>query len=329
MAEKIRWGILSTGKIAHILAQTIRSFDDAEIVAVGSRTQESADSFGAQYDIPRRYASYEALAADPDVDIIYIGTPHNLHYDNMKLCLNAGKHVLNEKAFTLNAAQAEECIALARQKGLFLMEAMWMRYFPAVKHARRLVQDGTLGDVRMLRAELVLDLDKDPNWRIYNPHLAGGALLDVGIYPLSFACYMFGLPSSIQSVVHMAHTGVDEYEIMLARWEGGRMAALGAGVLFDSPRDAVIMGTKGWARLSGRHFICPDKLIVQLKDQPMQTHDYSYSGTGYEYEIEEVHACLRAGKLESDLMPLDESLAIMKLMDGLRAEWGLKYPEEM
>jgi dihydrodiol dehydrogenase / D-xylose 1-dehydrogenase (NADP) len=328
MVQKIRWGFISTGKIAHTLAQTITPMSDGEIVAVGSRTQAAADEFGAQYGIKKCYGTYEELANDPDVDVVYIATPHNLHYDNMKLCLNAGKHVLCEKAFTLNAPQAAECIALAREKGLFLMEAMWTRYFPAIKRARAMISDGTLGDVRALRAELCLDLDKDPTHRIYSKDLAGGALLDVGIYPLSFAIHMFGLPQTVNTTVHMAHTGVDEYETMQFAWDNGRMAYLAAGVLFDSPRDAVIMGTKGWVRVIGTHFIKPHTLVLKLKDQAEQVLDFSYPSTGYQYEIEEVHACLRAGKLESDLMPLDESLKIMQLMDSMRAEWGLKYPEE-
>ncbi|MCA9886617.1 MAG: Gfo/Idh/MocA family oxidoreductase, partial [Anaerolineae bacterium] len=197
--DKIRWGILATGWIADQLAEAIISQPDADCLAVGSRSQESADKFGDKWGIPRRYPTYEALAADPDVDVIYIATPHNLHYENMKLCLNAGKHVLCEKPLTVNAAQAQECLDLAKEKGLFLMEAMWMKFIPAVRQMQKWVANGRIGTVRLVQANFAFNIPFNPHGRLFDPELAGGALLDMGIYTSTLAHLVLGKPARILS----------------------------------------------------------------------------------------------------------------------------------
>jgi predicted dehydrogenase len=328
MAEqKIKWGILGTGAIARLFAEGLAHLPEAVITAVGSRTQATADEFGQKYAIPHRHPTYEALAADPEVEVVYISTPHNLHYENTLLCLEQGKHVLCEKAFTVNAAQAAHLIQVAREKKLFLMEAMWTRYLPALVKVREILAAGTLGEIRMLTADFGFKAPYDKDKRLFNPHLAGGALLDVGIYPVSLAAHVFGMqPSSIQSHVHLGETGVDYHEGMVFGYPGGQVAILGAGLVMDTPREAVIIGTEGHLRLH-YPFWFTQKLTLTTR-QGEQAIPCPIVGNGYNYEAAEVHRCLAAGELESPLMPLAESLALMQTMDTLRAQWGLVYPFE-
>jgi predicted dehydrogenase len=301
---------------------------DAEIVAVGSRTQASADAFGDQWDIPRRYGSYEALANDPDVDVVFIGTPHTFHYENMLLCLNAGKHVLCEKPLTINAAQADECIKLARQKGLFLMEAMWTRFLPAIRAFNDQLSEGMLGEVRLVQTALSLPFPFDPKHRLYDPYLGGGALLDLGIYPISFTHMILGTPDRMLSHAHLGETNVDELATIIFVYEGGQSAALTASQRLVQPVEAVVAGTEGYARVHHRFFQA-DRFSVRMgREDEEQVFVHPYESNGYIHEVRAVQDCLRAGSLESDLMPLEESLTIMRLMDELRAGWGVVYPGE-
>jgi len=326
--SKIRWGILATGNIAGHLARAITDADGGEIVAVASRTQEGADAFGDRWRIPRRYPAYEALVEDATVDVIYIATPHSHHYDNMLLCLNAGKHVLCEKPLTLDARQAAECIALARDKGLFLMEAMWMRYNPAIRQARAWVDDGELGEVRLIKADFCLNKPFDSKHRLYNPDLGGGALLDLGIYPLSFATLFMGLPDACHSIAQLnADTGVDELTAMTLSWADGRLASLSAASRIALPVEAYVGGSEGYIKVHNM-FICPDRLTVHKKGGKPREHKIRFRSNGYVHEVEEVHACLRAGRTESAGMTLDETLATMKIMDAMRQSWGFQYPHE-
>lgn len=324
--EKIRWGIISTGKIAHALARTFQEVDDAELVAVASRSQASADEFGAQYNVPNCYASYEAMMEDKDVDAVYIATPHSHHYENMLMCIEAGKHILCEKAFTLNAQQAQICIDRAREKGVFLMEAMWTRFIPATVQARQWIAEGLIGEIKQVRAEFCVHLPYNPEGRIYNPQLGGGALLDLGIYPISFATHWLGIPDDVYSFAFLGETGVDEYESIMFGYENGAIAQLSAGVRFNGTREATIVGDKGYIRFHP-NFHHSERLTIKQEDTPERVVDIPHTN-GYRYEVEEVHRCIKAGKTESDIMPLDETLAIMTLMDTLREEWGVEYPNE-
>jgi predicted dehydrogenase len=328
--DKIRWGILATGRIARVVPEAIAQMGDdtAVVTAVGSRSQASADQFGDQWQIPKRHASYEDLAHDPDVDIIYIASPHSHHDEHLKLCLNAGKHVLCEKAFTLNAEQAAECIALAQEKKLFLMEAMWTRFLPAIQHLRQLVSDGRLGQIRLVEADFCFEREYDPAHRLYNPDLGGGALLDLGIYPLAFTTMLLGLPDKVHSHAHLAPTGVDELDHMLLVYEAaGATASLACSMGLVRPREALVAGTAGYIRVHDS-FHQAQTMTVALHGRVPETIHLPYSGNGYYHEVAEVHRCLRAGKLESEHMPLSETLALMQLMDSLRASWGVKYPQE-
>jgi predicted dehydrogenase len=327
MADKLRWGILGTGNIASQFAKGLQALADVDLVAVGSRSQTSADAFGDRFSVPRRHASYEALAADPNVDAVYIATPHSLHKDNMILCLNQGKAVLNEKPFTINAAEAREVISLARQKGLFLMEAMWARFIPLMTELRKVIADGAIGDVRMINADFGYRTNFDPTRRTFAPDMGGGALLDVGIYPLSLASMILGRADRIVSMAELGQTGVDEQSAMILGYPGGQLAVLHSAVRTRSPHEALILGTDGFIRVHSRFWI-PTTMTIDRQGKDPETITIPFEGNGYNYEADEVHRCLRAGKTESDIMPLDETLALMETMDTLRAQWGLKYPME-
>ncbi|MFZ1400756.1 MAG: Gfo/Idh/MocA family oxidoreductase [Candidatus Promineifilaceae bacterium] len=325
--EKIRWGILATGWIAGQLAEAIGQQRDAVCLAVGSRSQASADKFGDEWGIPRRYATYEALAADPDVDVIYIATPHNLHYENMKLCLNAGKHVLCEKPLTVNAAEARECMALAQEKGLFLMEAMWMKFMPSINQVQKWVEDGRIGPIRLVQANFAFNIPFDPQGRLYDPALAGGALLDMGIYPATLAHLLLGKPSRILSAAHIGETGVDELNTAIWQYADGAQAVLTSTQRLERPCDAFITGSQGYIKLHANFWHSQTVTIQQHGGEP-ETVQIPYEGNGYGYQVREVHDCVRAGKLETAVVPQADTLEIMTLLDEMRDQWGLVYPQE-
>ncbi len=328
MPETIRWGILGTGNIAHQFARGLATTEAAELVAVGSRTAESAAKFADEFGITRRHASYEALANDANVDAIYVSTPHPFHYDNSILCLQAGKAVLCEKPFAMNVRETDEMIALARQKNLFLMEAMWTRFTPAMAKIRELIAEGVIGEVRMLQADFGFRAKFDPTIRAFAPELGGGAVLDVGVYPISLASMIFGEPAQIVSAAHLGETGVDEQNAAIFSYPAGQLALLSSAVRTTSPQEAVIMGTEGMIRLATPWWR-PQGFTVIRAGQAPESYDLPFRGNGYNYEAEEVGRCLRAGELESPIMPLDETRSIMQVMDTLRAQWGLVYPSEV
>jgi predicted dehydrogenase len=330
--EKLRWGILSTGGIANTFAEGLTVVEDAELVAVGSRAQAPADAFGERWHVPHRHASYEALANDPDVDVIYVGTPHPYHCENTMLCLNAGKHVLVEKPFAMNARQAQAMIDLAREKGLFLMEAMWTRFLPSIVQVRQWIAEGAIGDVRLLRASFAFKVPVDPTHRLFAPELGGGALLDVGIYPISLASMILGTPKTIRSTAHLGETGVDEHSAYMFGYDDGKTAFLASGVHLAMPVEAEIFGTEGYIKLHRSWYNTTTLTLATPTDDKDRFNEQLLHlptrGNGYEYEAMEVAACLRAGKTESAIMSLDETLSIMHTLDTIRAQWGLAYPNE-
>jgi predicted dehydrogenase len=325
--QTIRWGILGTGDIAGKFASALAVLPDAEIAAVGSRSQAGADAFGATWNIPRRHGSYEALMADGGVDIVYIATPHSLHRENCIGCLQAGKAVLCEKPFTINAREAEEVIRLARSKRLFLMEGMWTRFFPAVAKVRELLARQAVGEVRLLQADICFQSGPDPRRRLLDPALGGGALLDLGVYPVSFASMVFGSPARIASSVHFGPTGVDVQSSVILSYEGGRQAHAACSFLFDSPKEAVIIGTEGWIRVHRMWFL-PEAVTWTPAGGEPQDFRFPQQGHGFIHEARAVMDCLRAGQLESAVMPLSESLEIMKTLDAVRKQWDFRYPME-
>jgi predicted dehydrogenase len=327
MSETIRWGILSTGNITKQFARGLAALPDAQLLAVGSRSRESANAFGDMFGVERRYASYEELASDPDIDAIYIGTPHPFHKENSLLCLSHGKAVLCEKPFAINAQQAQEVISYARQKRVFLMEAMWTRFMPIMVRLRELLAEGVIGEVRMINADFGFRARPNPEHRLFNPALGGGALLDVGIYPLSLASMILGQPDRITSMAHLGETGVDENDAIILGYPGGALAVLTTAIRTLTPMEVVLNGTDGRITIHSRWW-CPNRMTVEIYGKEKTEIEMPYAGNGYNYEAAEVARCLRAGLLESSVMPLDETLALMQTMDKIRAQWGLTYPME-
>ena len=321
MTEPIRWGILGTGSIAHTFATGLTLIPDAELAAVGSRSADTAAAFADEFDISRRHATYEDLAADPEIDVIYVSTPHPMHKGSSMLCLKAGKAVLCEKPFTVNAAEADEVIALARDRGLFLMEAMWTRFLPIVVQVREWLAEGAIGDVSMVRAGF------DPQSRLFDPQLGGGALLDIGIYPLSFVSMVLGPhPTRIETMATLGETGVDEANAIILGYAEGQLALIYSAVRTKTPMETSIAGTEGTIVIHPPYIPCTSATL-KAGDREEQI-DLRPDGRGIKYQALEVMACLRAGKLESDVMPLDETRGIVAIMDQLRQRWGLKYPME-
>lgn len=327
MPDKIRWGIIGTGSITKKFARGVSALHDAELLAVGSRAQETAADFGEQFGIPRRYASYEALAADPDVDAVYIGTPHPFHMANTLLCLGAGKAVLTEKPFAINAQQAQQMIEFARQHKVFLMEAMWTRYLPIFVRVRELLAQGVIGEVKQIMADFGFRARVNPQGRLFNPDLGGGGLLDVGIYPLSLAFMIFGAPERVTSIAHLGETGVDEDAAFILGYPSGALALLSCAVRTNTPMTATLNGTEGRITVHSPWWTAT-KMTVEVYGKEISEINMPLIANGYEYEAAEVGRCLRAGLTESEVMPLDETLAIMKTMDEIRAQWRLKYPME-
>ncbi len=327
MKDSIHWGIIGTGAIAHKFAQGLALLSDAKLLAVASRRQETADAFGERYSVPRRYGSYGELAQDPDIHVVYVATPHPFHKENTLLCLEASKAVLCEKPFALNAQEARAMIQAARERGLFLMEAMWTRFLPLMVKIREMLEQGSLGAIQMLSADFGAHFPFDPAHRAYNPELGGGALLDLGVYVISLASMVFrGPPAQMTSLVTLAETGVDEQEGMVFRYPEGQIAVLDASLRVTTAQEATIVGAHGRVRIH-RPWWAASRFTLSTETQETDMI-IPFAGNGYNYEAREVMACLRAGKTESDVMPLDETLAIMETMDQLRAQWGLRYPQE-
>lgn len=324
---RVRWGVLGTGGIARRFAADLALVPDASLVAVGSRSQATADALADMFGIRHRHPTYADLAADPEVDVIYVATPHTFHAENALLCLDAGKGVLVEKPFTINAHQAQTVVDRARRQELFLMEAMWTRYLPSMVRLRRLLADGVIGEVRMMSADFGFRSAVNPTSRLYDPGLGGGALLDVGVYPVSFASMLFGAPNRIQSLANLGETGVDEQAAILLGYPAGQMALLATAIRFTTPQEALILGTEGRIRLHAPWWKAT-RMTITRDGHDDEVIDCPLTGHGFHYEAAEVTRCLLEGRLESATMPLDESVSIMGALDQLRAQWGLRYPNE-
>jgi predicted dehydrogenase len=314
----ISWGILGTGGIARTFTEDLL-FLGHEVAAVGSRAAETAEAFADRYGIGRAYGSYADLAADDRIDVVYVATTHNAHHAAARTCLEAGRSVLVEKPFTTNAADAADLVALARERGLFAMEAMWTRFNPLIVRVRELVADGAIGDVKAVYADFAENFPFDASHRLYAPALAGGALLDLGVYPVSFAWMLLGEPATVQSVSTPAPTGVDANTGILFGYDSGAVALLHCGFLAKSPQTATITGTRGWIEVAGP-FWHPEAMTVHRDGAEPERFTLEISGKGYTYQAEEVARCLGAGLTESPLMPLDESVAIIRTLDTIAAD---------
>lgn len=326
--NKIRWGILSTGHIAGKFADALKILPDAVMEAVGSRSQGKADSFAGKHGIKKAYGSYLALADDTEIDAIYIGTPHTFHLENALMCMRAGKAVLCEKALTINASEAEEMIRIAREENVFLMEAMITRHVPLIKKVLKWIRDGKIGEIRMVRASRCARRDFPPESRQLNPDLGGGSLLDVGVYPISFASMVFGRPPvEVTGLGYIGDYRSDEQGAALLKYEDGAIADLIFALRTEAVNDAYIYGAEGFIKLE-EVFAVPTRATLYRDKEPVETLEEPIIGNALNYEAEEVMRCLREGLKESPYMPLDESLQIMHIMDEIRKPWGLKYSND-
>ena len=322
----VRWGILATGRIAHSFAQDLALVPEASVAAVASRRLPAAQEFAGAYGATA-YGSYEQLVEDPDVDVVYVATPHALHKQNVLMAFDAGKPVLCEKALTLNARDAEELVALSREKGLFFMEAMWMRCNPVIRRVAQLVSGGHLGHIQQLRADLGFVVDRPATDRMLAPELGGGALLDMGIYPLTFAHLFLGEPDRVEAVATMAPSGIDVNLSLSLGYASGAIASLSSTMTSWSPRTASIATGAGRVDFA-EPFHQPRAATWVGYDggEPVrETITEEVIGTGLDIEALEVIRCLRNGETESPLVPLDETVSLMRQMDRIRATIGLAY----
>jgi predicted dehydrogenase len=321
----LRWGILGTGGIAAL--QTADLIEHGFTVgAVGSRTQAGAEEFASKWAIPIAHGSYDALVNDDDVDAIYVSTPHPFHHENAVQALNAGKHVLVEKPFAMNAAQTREVIELAEQKGLVVLEAMWTRYLPHMVRIRELLAQHELGEVRTLIVDHLQDLPKDPEHRINNPALGGGALLDLGIYPVSFAFDVFGAPTQIMASGTMTATGVDAQVAMIFEYDGNQRALLSTALDARGPNTATITGTEGRIEIDSVWYNPTTFTRFDKHGVVVEQYDHPVAGRGMQYQAWELERLVAAGVTGNDILSPTESVQIMQALDTVREQIGLRYP---
>jgi predicted dehydrogenase len=320
-----RWGILGAGKIANKFATDLRLVEDAELVAIGSRDGDRGEAFAAQYQIPMVFKSYEDLVQSPDVDVIYVATPHGLHHEHTLLCLKHGKAVLCEKAFALNLRQAKEMIDTARKHKVFLMEAFWTKFLPQFEKVRALIHDGMIGEIRWIQADFGFISDP-PAQRLFEPDLGGGSLLDIGIYPVFLAQTLLGKPKKIDASMVPYTSGVDQQCSVTFTYENGAMASLFSTLAADTPVEAVIAGTKGRIEMRNRFHNAIGKLyFVNDKEVPVEIEVHRESGYGYQFEARHVNECLRKGLTESPVMTHTDTLQLMETLDEIRRIIGVRY----
>lgn len=330
---RLRWGVVATGGIAASVTRDLQLLADAELYAVSSRTQAAADAFAADYGFARAYGDkegrtgYQRLLANDAVDVVYVATPHAHHHEIVLAALTAGKHVLCEKALTVNAREAAELIGLARDKGLFLMEAMWSRFLPSMQRAFEIASSGEIGEVKWVAADLGFPAPYSPTSRLWAPRDGGGALLDLTIYPLLWALGTLGFPQTVSATGWLNDDGVDAQNALTLGYHHGAQAQLTSSLLAHGPRTATVAGTLGFLQTSGS-INNPKELQVRLGfDDPRREH-FAVVGRGYSYELREVTRCIQQGLTESPVMPLEDSLNTMRLFDGVRAQLGVSYPND-
>lgn len=324
--NKINWGIIAPGKIAHHFATALQGVESAHCYCVASRDIQRAQKFASKYDFERVAEDYTALITDPKVDVIYIASPHTFHAEQSIACLNAGKAVLCEKPMTINANQAQCVLNAAKQNNVFYMEAVWTRFMPIYQQVQTWINDGRIGDVQMLQASFAFSNDFTPSHRLYNAELAGGALLDLGIYPITFSqMVMQDPPMQVSAIGEVGNTHVDEQISVTLKYPNGKIANLSASISTNTTNEAWIFGSKGRIKLP-KFWDCETATL--LVDEQAETVKIPHQINGYEGEIEEVVRCIHNGLIESPILPWQESLKVMKIMDEARQQIGLKYPME-
>ncbi len=327
MPEVIRWGILGAGRIARKFAADLQLVNDAVLTAVGSRSKESADAFADEFNIPNRHSSYASLVSDPEVDVIYIATPHNLHHENTLLCLHHGKAVLCEKPFAINSRQAAEMIALAKEKGIFLMDALWSRFHPHYQKLQQLLEEKLLGDIKAVLINFGFKATAPIPARLFDPVLGGGTILDIGIYNVFFAITVLGRPDGIQATITPASTGVDEQCAILFTYKNGALAQLFSTFSSNLGTEADICGTEGRIRLTTR-FYEPSTTIEYYPERIESRQVIPVEkevGFGYQYEARHVNECLKNGLTESPVLTHAFTLELMQTLDEIRRVAGVRY----
>ncbi|MBT2584833.1 Gfo/Idh/MocA family protein [Arthrobacter sp. ISL-95] len=320
----IRWGILGTGFIAGLQTKDLNQ-NGFTVQAVGSRSLESSELFAEEHGVATAHGSYEDLVADPMVDVVYIATPHPFHHANALLALNAGKHVLVEKAFTMNAREAQEVVDLAESKGLVALEAMWTRFLPHMIRIRELIAAGTIGEVRKVVATHNQSLPKDPAHRLNDPALGGGALLDLGIYPISFAFDVLGTPATIKASASMSATGVDRQTAAIFEYANGAQALVDCELDAASPNRAMVIGTEGWIDIEHTWYNPVPFTVFAVDGAVVERYEQPVSSRGMQYQAAELERLIRSGETAGTILPPAESVAIMAAMDEIRKQIGLRY----
>jgi predicted dehydrogenase len=323
----LRWGIIGTGGIARQFTSDLL-LTGHTVTAVGSRTRESAKRFAADFGLAAAHPSYEKLVADPAVDLVYVATPHPFHYPNALLALDAGKHVLVEKPFTLNAVQAQQLVSRAADRGLVALEAMWTRWLPHMTRLREIVAAGTIGDVRSMSADHTQLLPSDPGHRVNALELGGGALLDLGIYPISFASALFGIPQSVQATASFGETGADSQVATVFRYPGGEIATTYSASVTRGPNMAAVLGTGGRIEIDPVWYTATGLRVYDADGTLAENYRPEIVGRGMYFQADEVEGLVSAGRVASDILPPQETVAIMATLDEIRGQIGLRYPGE-
>ncbi len=329
--KKLNWGIIGAGIIAEKMAGALHLNQDSELLAVASKSIDRARNFAEANKVPKA-CSYDEIVSNTDIDVIYVATTHNFHFENAKLALEHGKHVLVEKAFTVNAKEAETLARIAKERNLFLMEAIWVRFLPSYIRLKKIISDGFIGEIKQFNISFGNFVPPKYEKRLTDPALAGGVTLDMGIYPISFVCYMLGeLPSDVKSITRFSGLGVDEISDYLFKFPSGCMSTINTSHKLLMKNAVMIYGTKGYIEYpdfqEGEKFLLHThdgtNKIKSIEEIVEKNHK-----NGFIYQVEEVAKCIKEGKTESSIIPIQETIDIMKLMDGMRAEWGFRYPFE-
>jgi predicted dehydrogenase len=329
----VRWGVISTGRIASVVVGDLAMLPDAVLQSVSSRTQENADAFAAVHGFQSAYGDdavlpgYQRLLQDPAVDVVYVATPHASHYTAAKAALEAGKHVLCEKPLTITAQEASDLVRLAREKRLFLMEAVWTRFLPSVQRAAEIIASGELGEVRWLQADLGFPAPYHPESRLWRREDGGGALMDVGVYPLTWALVTLGRPRSITAMAYLTDGGVDSETALTLSYSSGAQVQAMTSLTASTPQTATVCGTKGMLRCNAPLFN-PTELTITSNSGEQRVEKFTLAGHGYTYQLREVIRCLQQGMLESPTMPLEDTLITMSLLDAARKQAGISYPAD-
>lgn len=324
MTKVIKWGIIGPGKIAQGFASSFSKIKHAKLYAVASRDEDKAKAFAKQHGIEKCYNTYEDLVNDEAVDVVYIATPHTFHAEHTLLCLNNKKAVLCEKPLTLNAKLASMMIAAARKNDTFLMEGMWSRFFPTTIKTLELIQKGLIGEVKYVRADFGFYAPYDPKGRLFDPVLGGGAMLDVGVYPLFLSLFLLGRPDQIKSFAHLSEAGIDTITSALLSYKNGALANIVSSIVADTPKTAEVVGTAGMITIHAPWYKA-SSLTLKPNNGKEKVYDLGYEGTGFEFQIREVMHCLQNDQKESKLMPLDFSLMMAEVSDEIRKQCGIKY----